>query len=465
MSISEKDTNPERRRSRREHAADELSDEALALEFARRYAEKLCYVAVTGQWLEWDGSLWQLDRTMHVVDLIRSLCRERAQQARDLNKPSLSMEVASSRKVHAVERLVRADRRLAAAVDQWDTHRHLLNTPSETIDLRTGARGPNCPTDFITKRTAVNAKGECPMWLAFLARVLPDAEVRAYVQRAAGYSLTGYTDEHAMFFLYGTGANGKSVFLSTLLSVMGDYAVTSPIETFTDSTHDRHPTELARLRGARLVVATETEEGKRWAESKIKALTAGDKIAAHYMRQDFFEFSPEFKLWVSGNHKPALRGVDEGIRRRMNLIPFAITIPEAERDQKLVEKLKAEWPGILQWLVDGCRAWFEQKLSTPASVRTATSEYLSEEDSVGAWITECCTISETRFTLLRELYDSWRRWADKAGEFAGSQKRFARSLQERGFPKRRQGGTGRVGFELIGVAVVTASSNPGDTTE
>ena len=155
------------------------------------------------------------------------------------------------------------------------------------------------------------------------------------------------------------------------------------------SNHDRHPTDLAGLRGARLVTAVETEEGRRWAESRIKSLTGGEKISARFMRQDFFEFLPQFKLIIAGNHKPGLRSVDEAIRRRFNLIPFTITIPPSERDELLPERLKAELPGILAWMIRGCTDWLERGLSPPQMVTEATAAYLESEDAVAAWIEDC----------------------------------------------------------------------------
>ena len=205
-----------------------------------------------------------------------------------------------------------------------------------------------------------------------------------------GYCLTGSTREHALFFLHGSGANGKSVFLTTISGVLGEYATTAPIETFTASNQERHPTDLAMLRGARLVAVTETEEGRRWAEAKIKQLTGGDRISARFMRQDFFQFTPGFKFVIAGNHKPSLRSVDEAIRRRLHLVFFAVTIPEDERDPELAEKLKAEWPGILLWAIDGCHLWAEQGLDPPDSVRAATDAYLEAEDAVTTWIDDCC---------------------------------------------------------------------------
>jgi len=194
----------------------------------------------------------------------------------------------------------------------------------------------------------VAPSGDCPQFRKFLRRIFEgNIELEKFVQRMLGYALTGVTSEHAMFFAHGTGANGKSVLASTVAGILGDYHTTAPIETFVASpVGERHPTDLAGLRGARLVTAIETEEGRRWAETKLKSLTGGDRIAARFMRQDFFEFLPVFKLLVADNHKPALRCVDEAIRRRLYLIPFAVTIPENERDKDLANKLKAEWPGI-----------------------------------------------------------------------------------------------------------------------
>ena len=268
-----------------------------------------------------------------------------------------------------------------------------------------------------------------------------------------GYFLTGTTREDALFFGYGTGGNGKSRFVSTIAGVLGDYATTAPMETFIASGSDRHPTELASLLGARLVTAVETEEGRRWNETRIKTLTGGDKIAARFMRQDFFEYVPQFKLLIIGNHKPGLRGVDEAIRRRMNLIPFSVTIPEEERDPDLLEKLKDEWPGILQWMIEGCTDWQAEGLAKPEIVRQATADYIAAEDALAQWMTERCSIKATHSATVAELFESWRNWAEAASEFVGSQKRFSQAMQARGFTHRRQSHSGRAMLEGISVKV------------
>jgi putative DNA primase/helicase len=253
-----------------------------------------------------------------------------------------------------------------------------------------------------------------------------------------GYALTGSIDEHAMFFLHGGGGNGKGVFINAVSGVMGDYHNAAPIETFTESSTDRHPTELAMLRGARMVTAAETEEGRRWAESKIKKLTGGDKIPARFMRQDFFEFTPQFKLIVAGNHKPGLRSVDEAIRRRLNMVPFSVTIPEAERDINLSERLKVEWPGILAWMVEGCIDWQKMRLAPPAAVIEATKNYLETEDVLLTFIEEVCIKDPQQSTVVGTLFMKWKEWAESRGEQVGSSKRLAQRLEDHhGFEKGR----------------------------
>jgi putative DNA primase/helicase len=434
-------------------SADELrapafSDEALAIRFAAENAEKLRYVAAWSNWYVWNGKQWRVDDTKMAVNMARKECRK---AARECNQASAAKALASAKTVAAVERLATADQRLAATTDQWDADPWLLNTPGGVIDLRSGEISPHQPTDYMTKMTAVEPHGACPLWREFLNRIFAgDAEMIAYLQRIAGYALTGSTREHAMFFGFGTGANGKSVFINTISGILGDYHRTAAIETFTASKFDRHPTDLAGLRGARLVTAIETEEGRRWDEAKIKALTGGDRIAARFMRQDYFEYVPAFKLMIAGNHKPSLRSVDESIRRRFNLLPFTVTIPPKDRDRDLPEKLKAEWRGILHWMIQGCLEWQSLGLAPPQAVRDATDAYLEAEDAVGTWIEECCQRSAQAWEPRSTLFAAWDRWATGAGEFVGSQRRFVQALETRGFvPERKKTGRGFAGIELL----------------
>lgn len=334
-----------------------------------------------------DGSE-AFDDTLRAFDLARAVCRG---VATECNKPNIAGIIASCKTVAAIERLAKADRRIAATIDQWDADPWLLNTPGGVVDLRNGATRSARPNDYLTKIATAAPGGDCPRFRQFLDEITAgDPDLASYIMRVCGYALTGDTREHALFFGYGTGRNGKSVLLRTIADILGSYHKTASIETFTASSADRHPTDLAGLRGARLVTASETEEGRRWAESRIKQLTGGDMVAARFMRQDFFEYRPQFKLVIAGNHKPSLRSVDEAIRRRFHLIPFAVTFSAEECDPGLSDKLRDEAGGILRLLVEGCLEWQRIGLSQPQAVRNATAAYLESEDAIAAWIDHRC---------------------------------------------------------------------------
>jgi putative DNA primase/helicase len=294
-------------------APNAITEDSAALEFAARYGNELRFDHDIGKWLRWNGKFWQCERTKLAFEWSRQLVRE-------LAGASPSKQVSRTTFAAGVERFAQADRAFAVTSDIWDSEPWFLNTQSGVVDLGTDTTWPHISDHYITKIAGAAPGGDAPMWLKFLNRITGgNQELIDYLQRVCGYCLTGSTQEHALFFLYGTGANGKSTFLNAITSAMGDYHRTAPIETFTSSPTDRHPTDLAGLRGARLVTAIETEEGRRWAESRIRTLTGSDPISARFMRQDFFEYTPQFKLMFAGNHKPGLRSVDEAIRRRFNL--------------------------------------------------------------------------------------------------------------------------------------------------
>ncbi|MBR0796109.1 bifunctional DNA primase/polymerase [Bradyrhizobium jicamae] len=421
------------------------TEDALALDFVSQHESDLRYVGEFGRWMRWDGRRWSDDRTTAAYDLIRQHVRQMAFRSAGTE----AKKIATAQKVAAVERLARSDQRIAVTAEIWDTHAMLLNTPSGVVNLTTGELLPSDPRFHCTKMTAVAPSGaDCPTWRAFLRKSLADdSELIGFTQRMLGYALTADTREHALFFLFGPGGNGKGVFMNSVANILGDYAKTAPMTTFTESKNDRHPTELAGLRGARLVAASETEGGQGWAEAKIKSFTGGDRIAARFMGKDFFEFTPQFKLVIAGNHKPGLRSVDEAIRRRLHMIPFVVKIPEAERDAALPEKLKAEWPGILAWMIEGCLAWQRDGLQPPASVRNATTEYLSDEDALATWLDERCERLPTAKTARGDLFTSWKIWAELAREPAGTAKSFVQAVRQRGFEEYKSGG--ERGFEGI----------------
>lgn len=425
---------------------DWTTEDGLATAFTRRYGEDWRYCALWGKWLVWTGVRWNADQVLYVLHLARGICRGASDLA---EAPRLKAKLASSATFSAVEKVARSDPQHAATVEEWDADAWALNTPGGVVDLRTGQMRPHRRQDRMTRvatatPTPSSGKPACPTWQAFLGDVTGgDAELMAYLQRMVGYCLTGVTSEHALFFLYGTGANGKSVFVNVMSTILGDYAASAPMDTFMEARGDRHPTDLAGLRGARFVASIETEQGRRWNESKVKAITGGDKVSARFMRQDFFEYVPQFKLVIAGNHKPSIRNVDEAMKRRLHLIPFTVTIPAERRDGKLTEKLLKERDGILGWAVQGCGRWQREGLKPPESVVSATEEYFEAEDAIGQWIEERCLLSKAHREGISELFADWREWAERAGEYVGSVKRFSELMATRKFDKCRLTGGAR----------------------
>jgi putative DNA primase/helicase len=401
--------------------------DGIALKFSAVYAADVRYVHAWNKWLQWDGARWTFEETLHAFHLARDVCRK------------ADAKVASYKMVAGVVGLARTDRRQAAVPAQWDVDRTLLGTPNGTVDLRTGGLSAPRPTDYITKITSVAPSDElprdgCQMWLTFLNRVTNgEEELQDYLQRVCGYCLTGSTKEDALFFAYGKWQNGKSVFLNTIANILGDYHEAASMEVFVVSYGERHPTDLAQLRGARVVTAVETEEGKRWDEAKLKALTGGDPISARFMRQDFFKYIPQFKLLFAGNHKPAIRNVDKAISRRFHLIPFLVTIPDNEVDKQLSAKLRAEWPGILRWMIDGCLEWQRIGLKPPKTVTEATRDYLESQDTVGNFFEDACVIGKAEYDTFEHIWNGYVDWCEHCNEYVGTKKALGQKLKDRNF--------------------------------
>ena len=420
----------------------DATEDAAALSFTRKNPN-LRFCHSWKQWLEWDRTVWRPDKTVRVFDMIRSHCRENSEWA--AKTPTDQKKICSPSFVAGVERFCRSDRQHACTDEIFDTDEWLLNTPAGMVSLNNGKMQPHNAAAFCSKITAVGPGGDCRRWHEFLRTVTnDDQELQAYLQRLAGYCLTGSIREHSLHFLYGTGANGKGTFLNTLIGILSDYATTAPIETFTESRNDRHPTELAMLDGPRLVVAQETEQGRKWAETRIKALTGGDPITARRMRQDFSTFQPKFKLVIAGNNKPTLTTVDEAIRRRFHIVPFTVTIPESKRDKWLFDQLKTEWPGILAWAIEGCVEYAERDgLDPPCSVVDATREYLQSQDVLHEWLAACCDFGPDYWETPALLFGSWRTWAKDANERIGRRTEFKTRMEAAEFQQGRDNARGR----------------------
>jgi putative DNA primase/helicase len=357
--------------------------------------------------------------------LTRELCRR---VSREANKGAKSL--ASARTVNAVASLSRADGRIAAAVRQWDSNPWLLGTPGGTIDLKSGITLVNGVDDYITHITAVTQGGNCPLWLDTLNKITgQNRDLLDYFQRIAGYFLTGSVREEQMYFLYGGGGNGKGTFIETLAYVMGDYATTVAMSTLIQTKHSEHPTEIAKLRGIRLAVASETHDGARWNVARIKLLTGSDKLSGRFMRADFFEFDPSHKLVVSSNQRPILGRVDYATARRAAMVPFDVTFTVPDRTIK--ERLKAEAPGILAWMVEGCMLWQRWGIKPPAVVEKATAEYLHDMDDIQIFIDECCEQDPAARTPSTFLYEAWQTWCKRAGTYPGSKKDFTQRMMQK----------------------------------
>lgn len=426
-----------------------ISQDALARIFANRYVDRFRYCHSTGSWFEWSGAHWERDTKARAFDFVRRLGRE-------MTEGSTPREMREVRKVTfaaGVERFAQGDQAFAVSAGDWDRDLFLLGTPGGTVNLRTGVLRQSDPRDGITKLTSVTPadRADCPRWLQFLDETTgTDRDLIRFLQQWGGYCLTGDTREHALFFGYGPGGNGKSVFVNAYTGILSDYAVTAAMDTFTASRGDKHPTELAMLRGARLATASETEEGKSWAEARIKSITGGDAVSARFMRQDFFTFMPAFKLLIVGNHKPVLHNVDDAARRRFNIVPF--TRRPATPDRELESKLRAEWPGIFRWLIEGCLDWQANGLVRPESVKAATESYFSDMDMFGQWLEEECDVepgNPHKWATTTELFASWADYAKAAGEAAGSQKTLKDMLVRRDVePYRSKTARGFKGIRL-----------------
>ena len=365
-------------------------------------------------------------------------------------------KVYTAKTFGAVHSLVRADRRHAARLEQFDADDWAITTEGETYDLRTGNGRPPNPDDYITKKAACGvapAGAAHPLWTAFLERVTAnDNELQSFLQRYIGYCLTGDTSEHRFIFAYGTGRNGKGTFINTIAKILGDYSAIADVGTFIASNHERHPTDVAKLHGARLVIAQETQKGRQWDEAKIKAMTGGDKMTARFMRQDFFDFTPTFKLFITGNHKPRLDNVDEAMRHRLMLVPFTVHIPPEERDLDLPRKLEAEWPAILRWCIEGCLEWQRIGLAPPKCVTEATEDYFSDQDIHQQWLDDCTEDAGPHaFTPVGQLFGSWKQWCDERNMKPGSTNAFSDALVDKGFSRKRLSG-GR-GFRNLSLKV------------
>lgn len=397
-------------------------------------------------WLVWQKWGWAPDRVGEMMARAKSVAvsilGEVAAEV-GVARKALSMWAKRSQsadRLRAMLALAQSEPSVAISLAEFDANPMLLNCPNGTLDLGAGTLRQHCRDDLITKSTAAkyHSDAHCDLWDGFLWRVLgKDQELYRYVQRAVGYSLSGRTDEQVFFFCYGLGANGKSVFLETVGGLFGDYATTARTEMIMVRSGSSIPNDIAALRGLRFVAVNETADGQRFNEPLVKDLVGGDTISARFLFREFFTYRPQFKLWLRGNHKPAVYGTDHGIWRRIHLVPFTVTIPPADRDPDLLHKLRLEQNGILRWAVEGCRMWQTEGLNPPARVIEAVEDYRAEMDAIGQFLTELTDADPGACVKAGDIYQAYRGWAEAGGEFQMNIRRFGTAIRERGYSKFR----------------------------
>ena len=358
----------------------------------------------------------------------------------------------SFRRIQAIVGLLKMQPSIKVIEKELDTDIYLFNVEGLTLNLKNGkAKEPNIK-NLITKKSlfVYNKDADCPTWKMFLMQIFNnDTQLIKFIQKACGYALSGDVSEQCLFILWGTGANGKSTFLNVLLQLFGDYGCSTGIETFTKKNKEQS-NDLARLKGARLVTTSEIEQGSPMSESLIKSVTGEDALTARFLYGEYFSFKPTFKIFRATNHKPKIRGADNGIWRRIKMIPFTVTIPPEQRDKKLTEKLIAENSGILNWLIQGYAMWKKEGLEEPEAVRQANEEYRMDMDAVGTFVNDCLEIDVSLKWRLHTklLYETYVKWCNKNNERVMSQKWLGLRMSEKGFKRMATNGQ-RVWLGLV----------------
>jgi putative DNA primase/helicase len=407
----------------------------------RLFGDRIRFVPQWG-WLVWDGKRWARDNSNQRItelaeETVRQIYREAAEAQDPEERAKLAKwAVASESRQRIAAMIELAAPMCLASPNEFDADDWLLNLENGVLNLRTFEFMPHDPDLKLTKLAPVtyDPNADCPKWKAFLQRIFNNNErLIRFVQRAVGYSLTGSTREQCLFFLHGTGANGKSTFLEVIRALLGDYAVTAEFSTFVADRKNSVRNDIARLHSARLVTAIEVGEGKRFAEELIKTLTGGDTVAARFLYREFFEFKPRFKVWLAANYKPEIRGTDCAIWRRIRLIPFTVTIPPEEQIPDLAEQLKEELSGILNWTLEGLRDWLANGLQPPPEVTEATEAYRAEMDIVGLFVQDACVPDPKAVTPSKTLYEAFREWCAENGHELLTPKQFGRRLSAKGF--------------------------------
>lgn len=421
-----------------------------------RYGSDIRYAPETG-WLVWDGRRWSNDENgLRVQSFAKETAVAIMSEVKNApDREAMRKHAKRSQSRRAVENMIelaKSEPGISTELTDFDADQYLLNLQNGTLNLKTGELQRHRREDLITKIVHIPyaAGARCDRWFAFLMRVTDgDQDLCDYLKRMVGYLVTGCTSEQVLHFLYGSGANGKSVFCEILRALLGDYAVVSSPDLIMLKRHAGIPNDVARLRGARVALMNETAQGSKFDEAKLKDLTGGDSLTARYLHKEFFDFAPTHKLVIRGNHKPTIYGNDEGIWRRLRLIPFTVSIPQGERDLNLLDKLKAELPGILHWALEGYLEWQAVGLKPPAIVTEAVREYRDESDTLGRFIAERCTVRVVGRIQSSAFLSQYQQFCEHAGERPIAAKDLPSDMARRGFEwKRTNTGSIYLGIEL-----------------
>jgi putative DNA primase/helicase len=434
------------------------TDIANAARLARQYGADLRFTPERG-WLVWDGRRWAVDdKTVRVQALAKQTALaifDEVKAAKE-NRDQIYRHAKRSQSKAAIDAMIylaRSEDGILARLTDFDREGFALNVANGTVDLRTGELRAHRREDLISNLTEISFDKDAgyDLWDSFLWRVTGQSdELYAYLRRFVGYLLVGDTTEQALHFLYGLGANGKSVFCEVVLRLLGEYGVVVAPDLIMVRRHSGIPNDIARLRGVRAALMNETSQGARFDESKVKDLTGGDKLTARFLHQEFFDFSPTHRIVIRGNHKPIISGTDEGIWRRLRLVPFTVTIPADEQDRDLLKKLTSELPGILNWAVAGCLEWQRDGLRPPPIITEAVRAYREESDTLGRFIAECCEVRKLAQVKSSALFTRYQQYAETAGERWMPSKDLPHEMQRRGFDwKRTKEGGMYFGVQLV----------------
>jgi putative DNA primase/helicase len=427
------------------HQRYKRTDYGNAERLVDRHGHRLRFCAGLG-WLVWDGRRWQRDHDRGAMRLMKETVRAMWFELAEIADPdakspfcSFLLRSESEPRLKAALKLAESEASVVVSASELDREPWLLNVTNGTLDLRTGELRAHDPADLLTKLSPVTFEGDArsPLWESFLERITGgDDDLRCFLQRAVGYSLTGDTREEKLFFAHGPAASGKSTFLEAIKAVLGDYATTADFESFLKKKSDAGVrNDIARLAGTRMTIGIEVDEGKRLAEGLLKTLTGGDTITARHLYKEFFEFLPQFKLWLAANARPRVSASDSGMWRRIVQVPFAEAIPEEERDPRIKLQLKGDpqvQSAVLAWALEGCRAWQEQGLLVPERVRRYTEEYRAENDPLADFFDERCVFEPRAVVRRSELRRAYEEWARENGEWPVAPRTLAGALKARG---------------------------------